>query len=513
MSPATPFTPPGTTIVVPTIGRPSLQQLIDALLDQRRPINAPVYVVDDRPAGGGAAAPDPILADQLDPAGRLDLRVLRSGGRGPAAARNVGWRRARTEWVSFLDDDVVPAPEWYADLVGDLRVAGSENRVGSQGRISVPLNAARRPTDAERGTAALADAPWITADLTYRRTALRSVGGFDERFQRAYREDSDLALRLGADRGTVARGQRQTIHPARTGGVWTSVRQQRGNADDQLMRRLHGARWRRRAQTPTGRLPMHAAVTATALAGAAAALTGRRRLTALGAGAWTAASVEFAWARIRLGPRDADEIGRMVASSLVIPPVAVAYALAGRWRHRRAGPWRDLPDAILVDRDGTLVENVPYNGDPDLVRPVDGARAALDRLRDAGIKVAVISNQSGVGSGRISHEQVADVNARVDDLLGPFDGFYVCPHGTDEGCTCRKPQPGLVHQACRDLGVRPERCVVVGDIGSDVGAAEAAGAEGILVPTADTAPAEVTAADRVAEDLETAVTEILGGHW
>ncbi|MEU8262114.1 HAD-IIIA family hydrolase [Micromonospora sp. NPDC048999] len=164
---------------------------------------------------------------------------------------------------------------------------------------------------------------------------------------------------------------------------------------------------------------------------------------------------------------------------------------------------------MLLDRDGTLIEDVPYNGDPEKVRPVPGAREALDRLRAAGLRLAVVSNQSGLARGCFTTAQLRRVNARVEELLGPFDSWQICPHGEPDGCACRKPAPGLVHAAARALGTTPTRCVLVGDIGADMIAAAAAGAVGILVPTPATRPAEVAAAPTVASDLPGAVTEIL----
>jgi D-glycero-D-manno-heptose 1,7-bisphosphate phosphatase len=87
----------------------------------------------------------------------------------------------------------------------------------------------------------------------------------------------------------------------------------------------------------------------------------------------------------------------------------------------------------------------------------------------------------------------------------------VCPHGPGEHCACRKPAPGLVLQAARALGVAPQRCVVIGDIGADLQAAGAAGARAILVPTAATRPEEVAAAPELAPDLGAAVDLLLGG--
>jgi HAD superfamily hydrolase (TIGR01662 family) len=170
-------------------------------------------------------------------------------------------------------------------------------------------------------------------------------------------------------------------------------------------------------------------------------------------------------------------------------------------------------DAVLFDRDGTLIRDVPYNGDPDAVVPMPGARAALDRLRAAGLRLGVVTNQSGVARGRFTADDLARVNARVEELLGPFDTWQVCVHddppaGT-AGCRCRKPAPGLVEAAAAALGTTADRCVVVGDIGRDMAAAGAAGAAGVLVPTDVTRPAEVAAAPAVAGDLAGAVALIL----
>jgi histidinol-phosphate phosphatase family protein len=127
--------------------------------------------------------------------------------------------------------------------------------------------------------------------------------------------------------------------------------------------------------------------------------------------------------------------------------------------------------------------------------------------------VALVTNQSGVARGLITPEQVAAVNGRVAELLGPFDGVYVCPHGPDDGCECRKPGPGLVKQALAEAGVAPARAVLIGDIGSDLAAAEAAGVAGVLVPTRQTLPDEVAAADAVAASLPDAIDAVLRGAW
>jgi histidinol-phosphate phosphatase family protein len=169
------------------------------------------------------------------------------------------------------------------------------------------------------------------------------------------------------------------------------------------------------------------------------------------------------------------------------------------------------PLAVLLDRDGTLIRDVPYNGDPSLVEAMPTARRALDRLRAAGVRVAVVSNQSGVARGLLTLAGVEAVNRRVEELVGPLEGFFVCPHGPGDGCACRKPEPGLVLQAAGALGVEPQACAVVGDIGADVEAARRSGARSILVPTPVTLACEIEQAPERAGDLLDAVELLLAG--
>ncbi|HEX6022174.1 MAG TPA: HAD-IIIA family hydrolase [Solirubrobacter sp.] len=501
-------------IVIPTSGRASLATLLDAIGPEG------VIVVDDR---HDRTTP---LLDPTAPsaaASRLAVRVVAGPARGPAAARNAGWRAARAEWVAFLDDDVVPPLHWRERLEADLAAAGPRV-AGSQGRIVVPVP--ERPTDWERNVAGLEDAHWATADMAYRRDVLAAVGGFDERFPRAYREDADLGLRVVDAGWQIVRGRRHVVHPVRPAPAWISLAKQAGNADDVLMRRLHGRDWRDRAGIPRGRRPRHLATTAAGLGALAAALHaavaagprrrspvaaarhaargGRRsrRAAAAFAVAWLAGTVELAWARIAPGPRTPREVATMLWTSAAMPFVATFWWLRGPRPRQR-------PAAVLFDRDGTLIADVPYNGDPELVVPMPGAADAIARLRAAGVAIAVVSNQSGIARGLLSHGDVAAIHGRMEALLGPLGPLEYCPHGPDDGCSCRKPAPGLIERAAARLGVDPRDCVVIGDIGSDVDAALAAGARPVLVPTPRTRPEEVAAAPERAPDLRAAIEAVL----
>jgi HAD superfamily hydrolase (TIGR01662 family) len=496
-------------IVIPTVGRASLRALLASIGASSGPRPHRVFVVDDRRERNV-----PLDLGSLDEDLRARVTVLPGKAGGPASARNAGWRASRAAWVAFLDDDVVVGAHWLEELAHDLH-ALAPDVAGSQGALSVPLPATRRPTDWERNVAALEQSQWITADCAYRRAELLAAGGFDERFRRAYREDADLALRIAARGKRIARGARRAKHPPGAAPWHVSVRLQAGNADDVLMDALHGRDWRARAGAPAGAFRAHAVAVACAALAAASAFAGRPRTALAFASAWAGLTARFAWRRIAPGPRTPREAAAMLVTSAAIPFAAVFHRARGHVRRAallrdRDGAPRPAPAAVLFDRDGTLVVDVPYNGDPDRVEPVAGARDALDRLRAAGVPTAVVSNQSGVALGKITRADVDAVNARIESLLGPLGPVLVCDHAPEAGCACRKPAPGLIEAAARALGVAPSECVVVGDIGADVEAARAAGAWPILVPTPVTRAEDVRAAPLVARDLAHAVDLALG---
>jgi HAD superfamily hydrolase (TIGR01662 family) len=240
------------------------------------------------------------------------------------------------------------------------------------------------------------------------------------------------------------------------------------------------------------------------------------------AAGWLAGTAEFSFRRIAPGPKNGPELARMISTSVLIPPAATWHWLTGLIRHRHVRPRASsiaplrrgsLPAAVLLDRDDTLIRDVPYNGDPSLVEAMPGARLALDRLRAVGVPLAVITNQSAIGRGLLEREHVEAVNDRVEELLGPFDAWAVCPHVETDACDCRKPLPGMIYQVARQLNVDAQDCVVIGDIGSDIEAAAAASARGILIPTAHTRECEVHASIERAVDLSSAVALLLDRAW
>ena len=300
-------------VVVPAARAQHVVKLLAALRDAWRTELREVIVAWD-----GVGEP-PDVAEALIP-----VRVVKTGGgRGPAAARNAGWRAGAAPWVAFLDDDVVPPPDWADGLVADLR-ALRDTVAGTAGRVVVPLALDRRPTDWERNVARLSDTPGIvTADCALRRRALEAVGGFDERFPRAYREDTDLELRLRDAGWNIERGRRRIVHPVREAPALVSLKLQRGNADDVLFWALHGGAGHISFRTKA-RYALTVAAGVLGLAGS--------RLAAL---VWLAETARFTAVRAAPGPRTPSEVGALALTSAAIPPLALWHTARGLKNHRQ----------------------------------------------------------------------------------------------------------------------------------------------------------------------------------
>jgi D-glycero-D-manno-heptose 1,7-bisphosphate phosphatase len=140
--------------------------------------------------------------------------------------------------------------------------------------------------------------------------------------------------------------------------------------------------------------------------------------------------------------------------------------------------------ALLLDRDGTLIEDVGYPRDPERVVLLPGAAPALRKAAARGFRLVIVSNQSGVARGLVSPEDAARVQARVAELFAEegvrFHGAYFCFHGPDDGCACRKPAPGMLLRAAAELELSLGASVMVGDKPSDIAAGKAAGAASVL---------------------------------
>lgn len=168
---------------------------------------------------------------------------------------------------------------------------------------------------------------------------------------------------------------------------------------------------------------------------------------------------------------------------------------------------------VLIDRDGTLNVEKHYLSDPDQLELYPGAGAAVARLNRLGLGVVLVTNQSGIARGYFDLARLERIHQRLGELLAEhgarLDGIYLCPHGPDDDCACRKPLPGMVDQAVAEHGFDPRQAFMIGDKEVDVDLGRAVGAETFLVRTGH-GPAWVanSKADHIVDDLVAAVAVI-----
>ncbi len=201
--------------------------------------------------------------------------------------------------------------------------------------------------------------------------------------------------------------------------------------------------------------------------------------------------------------------------SLYTAPVLVYGAILQGSAHRGAITTKhtmSYSHTIVFDRDGTLIEERHYLANPEGVCLLPGAAAALRVLRSMGFGLIVVTNQSGLARGIFDEATLARIHARLADQLaeeGAFlDGIFFCPHHPDEGCTCRKPEIGLLRQAQKFLGFDPSASYVIGDKACDVDLGRAAGMGTLLVRSGYGREEETgcgARADAVVDDLPAAV--------
>lgn len=161
--------------------------------------------------------------------------------------------------------------------------------------------------------------------------------------------------------------------------------------------------------------------------------------------------------------------------------------------HIRSGPAytsmtarsESVSGIVLLDRDGTLIANVPFLKDTSRVKLLEGVGKGLRLLQDCGFRLAVITNQQGLGLGYFNYDDFVAVNSEMLRQLGPFgvriSKFYFCPHSLADNCDCRKPGTKLLQLALAQFRCAPEECYVIGDSRSDLEAAQNCGCKGWLV--------------------------------
>ena len=317
------------SVVVPTYRRVALlERCLRALMAQDLASGChEIVVVDDGHEDAAQRLVERLAAQPGAPA----LRYLRPAeGRGPAVARNCGWRAARAPLVAFTDDDTVADPQWLRQ--GLLGMRAHWMALAGQVRVPTLYEPGRRPTDHELMTLGLEHAEFVTANAFVWRAALILVGGFDERFQRPWREDSDLQFRLEA-LGPVGRCDAALVwHPVRPERWGVALRQQRNVFFDALLYRKHPRLYRVRVRR---RPPWdYYLIVLLSLLALALGLGGWPAAAALPAGAALSLVLGLAWRRLRPTSRSPAHVCEVLLTSALIPFLSVYWRLRGALHFR-----------------------------------------------------------------------------------------------------------------------------------------------------------------------------------
>ncbi len=249
------------------------------------------------------------------------------GAHGPAAARNRGWQSARGEWIAFTDDDTIPAPDWLSAGASTLENGAD----AAPGQVVVPLPA--EPSDYERNAAGLETAEFLTANCFCRRPTLASIGGFDEQFRLAWREDSDLFMRLlehGAN--IVFAPAAIVVHPIRPAEWGVSLKQQKRNFFNPLLYKKHRHLYPRWIQSSPRR--RYYSILGALLIALFTVFKGPRLFGLAALGYWVYQTGRFTQQRLLTTSHAPRHIAEMLITSALIPPLAIYWRLRGaiKWR-------------------------------------------------------------------------------------------------------------------------------------------------------------------------------------
>jgi glycosyltransferase involved in cell wall biosynthesis len=321
---------PRISVVIATRGRPELlRRCLSALLGQDIEAQAyEVVVVDD-----GPSEETRLVVENLAPAAGVPrLRYLvPKYGHGPAVARNAGWRAAYGDLIAFTDDDTIPEPNWLAEGAGALEAG----QVAVAGRIRVPPLAGpgELPTDHELMTRGLESVAFATANAFVRRAALQAIGGFDECFERAWREDSDLQFRLERDVGPVGRCPEAVVaHPVRPEPWGVCLRQQRNTYFEPLLYKKHPRLYRERIRrSPPWNYYYIVGLSLAALVLRIAGVTGSALIALLLA---VLLILQLTVRRLRHTSRSPAHVLEMLVTSAIIPFLSVYWRIRGALKFR-----------------------------------------------------------------------------------------------------------------------------------------------------------------------------------
>lgn len=319
------------SVIVPTYRRPDLlARCLTALLHQSAPAQTyEIVVCDDGPS---AQVKDLVLEfSALGHKPPLIRYIAVTATQGPAGARNAGWRAARAPIIAFTDDDTIPDAGW---LEAGLQ-AMEEGAAAAVGRIVMPLP--ENPSDYENDAARLQQAEFVTANCFVRREALAMVGGFDEGFTLAWREDSDLHFSLLKNGCRIISAPQAIVtHPLRPAHFAAGLAMQKKVMFDVLLYRKHPELYRQRIRKAPPWL--YLSITACLLGAVVFFLAGRTELAEAAAYLWMVLSLYFFLYRLSRSSLDMRNISELLVTSILIPPLSIFWRLVGAARFGRALP-------------------------------------------------------------------------------------------------------------------------------------------------------------------------------
>lgn len=310
------------SVVIPTYRRPQLlTKCLNALSRQELLADRiEVIVVDD---GNDAATADAVTVF----ARRTGIPTRYLGQpqrRGPAAARNRGWQAAQSRIIAFTDDDTLPEPTW-------LLTAWNEFRWGAQvvtGQVRVPMP--DQPSHHDRTTAFLETAEFVTANCFCLKSALEQVGGFEEAFDIAWREDSDLQFKfLRAGIPIVPCPNAVIVHPLREAPWYTPLRDERKNRYDALLYKRHPDLFRQRIPAYRPLVTQYYLSVLGVITGLAGLLTGNTRVAAAGFGLWFVLELVLLIRCWPVGGFSWQKLRQTVLTTLATPFLSVYWRLYG----------------------------------------------------------------------------------------------------------------------------------------------------------------------------------------
>jgi glycosyltransferase involved in cell wall biosynthesis len=248
---------------------------------------------------------------------------------GPASARNAGWRRAQGELIAFTDDDCLPNPDWLSQ--GAAVFAFDEHVDAVWGKVIVPLP--EHPTDYQLNTAGLSKEEFVTANCFCRKFVLEEIDGFDERFYRPWREDSDLYFTLMEEGAHVRYVPSMVVyHPAQEAPFGVSIFMQKNNIFEPLLYKKHRELYKKYVHFPVMR-SFYAIVSFLVLM-ILSLIFWNGGLTLLAFAGWATFTGSFIYQRLKRSSHDIRHIWEMIVTSVLIPPLAVYWRMVGAFRFR-----------------------------------------------------------------------------------------------------------------------------------------------------------------------------------